>query len=214
MALTANEGSSSRSTVILAVVILLHLGIFYGIQSGLARKVVELLPPDIKTKIIDEEKPPEEAPPPPPPPEIPIEPPPFVPPPEVSVQTAPTPNAITNVVTTPPPPSPPIMAPQPARQAVVAAPKMDAKKSRSCDEYYPAASSRAEEEGVVQIKCYIGLNGKCDQISVAKSSGFDRLDDAAQKCAKDLLRFVPQSKDGVAEATWYDFNVRFKMTKR
>lgn len=213
MALTANAGSSSRTTVILVAVIVLHIGIFYGIQSGLARKVVELLPQDIQTKIIEEEKPPEEAPPPPPPPDIPIEPPPFVPPPEVSIQTPPTPAAITNVVTTPPPVTAPVVS-APPRQAVVVAPTQDTKKSRSCDEYYPAASSRAEEEGVAQIRCLVGTNGKCDQISVTKSSGFDRLDEAAQKCAKDLLRFIPQTKDGVAEAAWKDFNVRFKMTKR
>lgn len=214
MALTANAGSSSRSTVILAAVIVLHIGIFYGIQSGLAHKVVELLPQDIQTKIIEEEKPKEEEPPPPPPPDMKIEPPPFVPPPEVSVMTTPAPNAITNVVTTPPPPAPPPVAAAPARQTVVAPPKMDVRRSRSCDEYYPAASSRAEEEGVVQVRCYVGLNGRCDQISISKGSGFDRLDEAAQRCAKDLLRFEPQTKDGQKEAAWYDFNVRFKMQKR
>lgn len=212
MALTANSSQSgSRSTAVLAVVILLHVGLFYAIQSGLSRKMIELLPQDIQTKIIEEEKPKEELPPPPPPPDIPIEPPPFVPPPEVSIQTPVATNAIQNVVTVPPPAPPPPAAPP--RQAVVSAPKVDPRKSRSCDEYYPAASSRAGEEGVVQVRCLVGLNGKCGEISVAKSSGIERLDQAAERCAKDLLRFVPQSKDGVAEATWYDFNVRFQVKK-
>lgn len=212
MALTANSSQSGAKTTVLVAVIVLHIALFYAIQSGLTRKVIELLPQDIQTNLIEKEKPKEDLPPPPPPPDIPIEPPPFVPPPEVSIASAPVAtNTITNVVTTPPPaPPPPVAAP---RQVVVVPPKTDPKKSRSCDEYYPAAASRAGEEGIVQVHCLVGLNGKCDQISIAKSSGIQRLDEAAQRCAKDLLRFSPATKDGVAEATWYDFNVRFTVKK-
>lgn len=211
MALTASSQSGSRSTIILVLVIALHLGVFYGIQMGLARKVVQLLPKDIQTKIIKEDKPEEPPPPPPPPPPDIATPPPFVPPPEVSVQVPVQTTAIQTVTNEKPPVvAPPVMAPPAPQPKPGTAPKLDLKKSRSPDEYYPAASNRDNETGSAVIHCFVRPDGKCYEIAVTQSSGFQRLDEAATKYAQEGIRFTPGTTDGVAAGMWYDFKVTFK----
>jgi periplasmic protein TonB len=212
MALTANSASGSRSTTVLAAVILLHIGIFYAIESGLTHKVIEMLPADIQAKVIKEDKPKEDEPPPPPPPDIPIQPPPFVPPPEVSVQTAAPTNAITNVTTERPPVvAPPVMAPPPAD--VVVNPRLDPKRSQhSLEEFYPASSKRAGEEGSTVVNVYVQGDGRISEVKVDTSSGFPDLDDGAVKYAK-TWRLLPGTKNGTPQAMWYRVKVTFKITK-
>ena len=105
-------------------VVLLHVLIVYGLVSGLARKVVEVIKKPLETHIIEEVKLPPPPPPPPPPPkqikqEVPppeaAPPPPYVPPPEITppAVAAPTIEAVTAPPVEPPPPiAPP--APVPA----------------------------------------------------------------------------------------------------
>ena len=100
----------SKHLVSIGIVILLHLLIVWGLMSGLARKVVQVIKAPIETKIIEEVKPP--PPPPerielPPPPKFTPPPPAYVPPPEVQVQTPPPPQQTITVTPTPPPPEPP-----------------------------------------------------------------------------------------------------------
>lgn len=211
MALTASSQSGPKTTA-LVVVVVLHIGLFYAIQSGLTHKVIELLPADIQTKIIEQDKPPEEAPPPPPPPDIPIEPPPFVPPPEVSITQAPAAtNAIQNVVTVPPPPAPP-PAPAP-RQDVIEKPRLDPKRAqRDLEEFYPASSKRAGEEGSVVVNVFVQADGRIGEVKISDASGFSALDEGAVKYAK-TWRLLPGKKNGVAEPMWYQVKVTFKIKK-
>lgn len=212
MALTANSSQSGAKTTILVGVIVLHIALFYAIQSGLTRKVIELLPQDIQTKIIEKEKPQEDIPPPPPPPDIPIEPPPFVPPPEVSIASAPVAtNTITNVVTVPPPATPP-PAPAP-RQDVIETPKLDPKRAqRDLEEFYPPSSKRAGEEGSVVVEIFVQADGRIGEVKVSQSSGFPALDEGAVKYAK-TWRLLPGKKNGVPEPMWYRVKVTFKIKK-
>jgi periplasmic protein TonB len=212
MALTASpEQSNSKRGVIIGIVIAIHVLGIYVMESGLSHKITELISPPVETKMIDEEKKEEPPPPPPPPPDIPVTPPPFIPPPEVTVQVPPQTNAIQQVTTEKPPAViPPVMTPPPAPKVESVSPKVDARKSRSCDDYYPPASNRADETGSVVVKCSIGVSGRCDSATVAQSSGYDRLDDAALKCAKEGLRFAPGTQNGTAAAMEYSFRVTFK----
>lgn len=54
---------------------------------------------------------------------------------------------------------------------------------------YPSASKRLTEEGTVQLKFLVGVDGKVIDSAVEKSSGFRRLDEAARqglsKCTLD-----------------------------
>jgi periplasmic protein TonB len=214
MALTASpEQSNSKRGVIIGIVIAIHVLGVYVMESGLSRKITELISPPVETKIIEEEKKEEPPPPPPPPPDIPVTPPPFIPPPEVTVQVPPQANAIQQVTNERPPEVvPPIMTPPapPAPRAESVSPKVDGRKSRSCDDYYPPASNRADETGSVVVKCSVGVSGRCDTADVAQSSGFARLDEAALKCAKEGLRFVAGSQNGTAATMEYSFKVTFK----
>jgi protein TonB len=44
---------------------------------------------------------------------------------------------------------------------------------------YPALSNRRHETGTASVRFVVGLNGKLENIELAKSSGYSRLDDAA-----------------------------------
>jgi protein TonB len=132
------------------------------------------------------------------------------------VQMQPQANAIQTVTNEQPPAVvPPVMAPPaPPKPAVPGTTPKVSKRSRSPDEYYPAASNRDNETGSTVIKCFVRLDGRCTETSVAQSSGFERLDVAALKYANEGIRFEPGTNNGAAEAMWYSFRVTFKQTTR
>jgi protein TonB len=72
---------------------------------------------------------------------------------------------------------------------------------------YPFASKRLEEEGTVALKIFIGTDGNVFKISVEKSSGFKRLDDAARTEAM-RWRFKPATLDG--KPIEHSFTTSFK----
>src|SRR3982751_6605804 len=73
----------TRRGIVVVIIIGLHVLVAWGLMSGLARKVVEVLAPPIEADIVEEVKQ-DDQPPPPPPPEM-ERPPVEVPPPEVSI---------------------------------------------------------------------------------------------------------------------------------
>ena len=62
---------------------------------------------------------------------------------------------------------------------------------------YPRASQRRREQGRVVVRVLISTSGTVVNASVARSSGFERLDDAALKAVRQA-RFKPYSENGVA----------------
>lgn len=180
-------------------VVLLHVAIVYLLVAGLSHKTIELLPPPIETKILQEIHP-KEPPPPPPPlkftPPVPT----FVPPPEIVIQQPPPPAAIA-VVTT----QRPLQAPAPVHSAAANGPAhvppvIDAK--RNCREPdYPPASLRMGESGTVTLAFMIGTDGKVVESKVQTTSGFARLDEAARN-ALSRCKFTPGSFNGVPEQAW------------
>lgn len=48
---------------------------------------------------------------------------------------------------------------------------------------YPVLSRRREETGTVIVNLVVGLDGKVERATIKKSSGYDRLDDAARNAA-------------------------------
>jgi protein TonB len=177
---------SSRRLIGLSGVVVFHILLVYGLVNGLGRKVIELLPPPIETKILDEVKNEEPPPPPPPPPKLDIPPPPFIPPPEINIATPP-PRANTITTTTvKPPPNAPAPAPRPAGNSK--APVVLAKACKEPD--YPAVSERLGEAGSVTLMLLVGVDGKVTDSKVQTSSGFERLDKAAQ-AALSRCKFEP-----------------------
>jgi TonB family protein len=66
---------------------------------------------------------------------------------------------------------------------------------------YPAASRRAGEKGVVQLKYLIDSDGHVVKTIIEKSSGFNRLDEAAAN-AFSKCQFKPLVEDGKAISSW------------
>lgn len=203
--------NNSRRTGVLIGIIAFHLLLAYGLVTGLARKVIEVVAEPLKTDLIEEIKP-EDKPPPPPPPQM-ERPPVQVPPPDVVIDIPMETNttAISNVTDRPVPPPAPVAAPV-ERKTVRVAPKLDVRRSPSTDEFYPASARRAEIEGVSTVRACVGPDGRvAGEPTVTNSSGTTSLDEAAVKWAR-RARFTPGTEDGTAIEMCTQFNVRFKLT--
>ena len=173
--------------------------------SGLARKAIEVLPAPFETQILDEQRAEEEPPPPPPPPQLDIPPPPFIPPPEINIATPPPSSANTittqSVVATPAAPPPPKAAPV-SRPPVV--------KANACRQpEYPPVSERLGEAGSVVLQLLVGVDGKVTDSKVESSSGYERLDKAAQ-AALSRCKFEPGTVDGVPSPAWAQLKYTFR----
>lgn len=62
---------------------------------------------------------------------------------------------------------------------------------------YPVESRRKREQGIVELLLIVGLDGRVEDISVSRSSGFHRLDKAAMHAVRKW-RWSPTLRDGVA----------------
>ncbi len=214
MALTASAGTDSKQGLIIGIVIAIHFGAYYVIESGLSQAIIEMVAPPVETKIIEEEIQEEEPPPPPPPPDI-APPPPFIPPPEVTVQVQTSTTAIQAVTSERPPPAPPPVAapPAPPPVAVTRAGFDPRRPVRPTADFYPSASIRAEEEGVATVDIYIAADGRVTDARIKTSSGFERLDEATLRYVK-TWRMKPATRGGVAEGSWVTIPVRWKLETR
>ncbi len=198
--------------------LLLHVGVLWALQAGLLHRVVEVfVPAQILVEMITpaEDKP---EPPPPAPKLVKTKLTPVTPPAPLAVAT-PTPQP-TELAPAQVEPSPPVtvsqkvasnataiastaVAPSPPKMEL---PSSDADYLNNPKPPYPPLSKRMGEQGKVVIRTLIGVDGMAQEASIHKSSGFDRLDQAALTTARKW-RYVPGKRAGVAEAMW--FNVPF-----
>ena len=209
-----DPAKNSKRTLAFILVVIIHALFFWVLASGLGAKIVEVVTGPVETKIIDEA--PDEDKPPPPPPEM-DTPPPYVPPPEISIEmaadTGPT-TAISNVTSERPVAAPaPVAAAAPVAKAVVKVPpSTQGKGARITQPEYPPASRRAGEAGTVTLQVFVQENGRAGEVKVAKSSGFEKLDEAAVKEVQRNWRFVPGKEDGKPVSMWHTFQVTFRLT--
>ena len=208
----------SRKTLIVASVLLLHGVALWALQTGLIRRVVEVLVPvQMLSEFIEPPKPRVI-----PPPVLPKVVAPAVvrkaetlPPPPMPLAIAdptPAPNAPVGVVAAPKALAP-ITAPVAASPAPVAAPKVelpssDADYLQNPKPAYPAMSKRLGEQGKVVVRVLIGVDGVVQKAEIRQSSGFERLDQAALMTAQ-RWRYVPGKRGGVAEAMWFNVPINF-----
>lgn len=151
---------------------------------------------------------------PPPPPPSPSKP---VPPESQTLQTsvepaavtvpAPVPRPVIAMVPTSAPPVPvmaiaappaPVSAPAPAPPSPSATVTSDALGTRmisGAPPRYPVESRRKKEQGTVELALVLGLDGRVETISIASSSGFARLDQAALEAVR-RWRWAPTLRDG------------------
>ena len=205
----ARQRAPRRHLTGIALVVLLHALLLWAITSGLAKQVVRLTENTVEAVLMTEAPPPKPAPAPiptpkTPPPQTPTP----APPPPVPTSTAPAitqPSAPPVVAATPAPPAP-VAAPAPAiRTGAVIQPGASCAKPD-----YPSASRRMEEEGTVTLKFLIGTDGRVLQADIEKSSGFNRLDEAARN-ALSKCQFRPGTVDGKPEQSWASIRYTWRL---
>lgn len=123
------------------------------------------------------------------------------------VKPVPLTSALTPTPTPSPEPSAPV-APSPSSAATSAPPErapvggnsaviFDAAYLLNPPPEYPAQSRRLEEEGMVKLNVRVGADGRALAVELASSSGFKRLDKAAEEAVRQW-RFVPAKRAGQA----------------
>lgn len=207
----SRQRKPGKHLVGIGLVVVLHILIFWAINSGLARAFVKKIKGPVEAVLLEEQKPdipPPPPPPPPPPKNLPPPPPPaYVPPVDVAVAAPAAANAIAAVSNTPAPsapPAPPAPKAEPVRTAAVV-------NSVNCEKpEYPSASRRLEEEGTVHLRFLVGPDGKVIQSEVEKSSGYKRLDEAA-RAGLSRCQFKPATVDGKPEQGWASMKYTWRL---
>jgi len=219
----------SRNAAIALCVVLLHVGFIYALYSGLMTRAVELLVPAVVLSQFIEPPAPKVSPPSPPPPApsqikkaVTKAPTVAAPLPMAIDDSTPAPNAPTGI-TTPQPALAPIPAPvaaapfdapvtavsaAPSAPPAVQLPASDAEYLQNPRPAYPAISRRLNEQGRTTVRVLIGADGQPQRAEIGKSSGFNRLDDAALATVM-RWRYVPGKRGGVAEAMWFNVPINW-----
>jgi protein TonB len=96
----------------------------------------------------------------------------------------------------------------PPAPPAVQLPSSDADYLQNPKPPYPPISRRLGEQGKVLLRVLIGVDGQPKKAEIRKSSGFDRLDQAAMTAAM-RWRYVPGKRGGVAEEMWSDVPINF-----
>lgn len=78
-------------------------------------------------------------------------------------------------------------------------PRVDATQPHA--QVYPESAQASGEQGTVLVQVYVSPNGKVAKYSVAQSSGFGDLDNAALESVLNW-RFVPATRDGDRISDW------------
>jgi protein TonB len=102
--------------------------------------------------------------------------------------------------------------PRAVSAAEVIQPKFDANYLNNPKPPYPSLSRRLGEEGVVLLRVYVDVTGQPEQIQMAKSSGFERLDAAALQ-AVARWKFVPARQGKITVAAWVQVPISFQLRR-
>jgi protein TonB len=145
-------------------------------------------------------------------------------PPIIEAQPAPSVDAPTIVVPAPEPPPPAVVAapeaappaptppapPPPAAPEPKTIPPTAVRYLTPPSPVYPSASKRQRETGRVVLRVEIGIDGRARQVSLARSSGHARLDEAAAASLR-AARFAPYTENGVALVVWTQVPIEFEL---
>ena len=75
---------------------------------------------------------------------------------------------------------------------------------------YPVAAQAAGEEGTAVVGGYVSSSGKPEKASLAQSTGFNDLDDAAVSTAMNW-HYVPGIKDGETTSEWLAVEIAYRL---
>ena len=86
--------------------------------------------------------------------------------------------------------------------------------THNCAAFFPEVSRNLDETGDVLVRYDVGADGAISNAAVVKTSGFERLDQAALACVTTAWRNTPATKDGAPVATpGHMAIVRFSITE-
>lgn len=197
---------SPRAAVFL-LILCLHALIIYALAAGLARRVIDEFVPDITVL--------------PPLPANPTQPPPPLPPPPrefrhpriesvepvIPIDTLPDTGGIQG---TNPGTSELALPPVRAVTRITGGPGAGFPNT---EDYYPAASKRIGEKGVVTVRVCVDPTGRlAGDPTIAQTSGSPRLDEGALKLARaGSGRYRATTEDGRAVSSCYPYRIRFEL---
>lgn len=200
-----------RWPAIAAIVALHGIGLYAAMQIGAVRETIEEAAPLFVSFIAAPPAPEVKAPPPRPEPVKPKHEPRLISTPRPSaspMQTPPQPVHEEPVaeVTPPTPPAPP--APAPA--APITPPNFVAAYLDNPTPEYPRLSRRMKESGTVLLRVRVSPEGRSAQVELNKSSGYERLDQAAVEAVRKW-RFVPAKQGEQAVSAWVLVPINFQL---
>lgn len=197
-----SNGMSTRRAMTLGGVALLHVGAVFVLITGMAGQIVKAIPPDLTViDISDTTTPPKPVTMPTPPKLVqPTTPDVTIPPPVVETAPDPVQTAI-NVPMTPTTPttSPPVNS--------GAAGVMNTHTTPP----YPVAARTAGHQGIVTLQITVAPSGEVTGATVAQSSGFPELDQAAVTWVISHWKYKPAVQDGVAVTSTTQAAVKFDL---
>ena len=100
------------------------------------------------------------------------------------------------------------IAAAPAPPTAVTPPSFDAAYLRNPPPAYPPQSKRRHEEGKVLLRVYVNAAGVAEKIEIHTSSGWPRLDEAAQESVS-AWHFIPAKQGDKAIAAWVIVPINF-----
>lgn len=181
------------------------------LSRPIAVRLIELAP-EMPTPPRPKPPPPLPKPPPPrPKPATPVS----APPPVLAVASPVEPPVAASFTVAPQPPAPApepaiVAAPTPAPAPALIDARFDADYLDNPKPLYPHASRRLGEEGKVVLRVFVSAEGDAKQVEVKRSSGFQRLDLAAEK-AVARWRFVPARRGEQAVTAWVVVPIVFSL---
>ena len=111
------------------------------------------------------------------------------------------------------PPAPPVVIapPPPLPTLPITPPRFDAAYLANPTPAYPPMSRRLGEQGQVMLRVLVSEDGRPTRVDLQKSSGFDRLDQAALNTVRDQFRFVPAKQGDRAVSGWAIVPINFTL---
>jgi protein TonB len=204
------SGIFARRSITFFLVAGLHIALFYGLMTGLAFRIIKVIPTSLQTRLLQPQH--ERALPPLPPPQLTrsrIEiPPPYFPPTEGPIDNGDIIAAPPNILTSPPE-TPPATLPH----EVIRVQGGPGSGFPNTDDYYPSIAKRMEEQGVTTVRVCVGADGRLtSEPTIAQASGSPRLDEGALLLAKaGSGHYRAATEDGRAVNSCYSYRVRFAL---
>lgn len=190
--------------LLLAGIFGLHVLVFWGLSQvqDLRAKIARVTP--VVVRLVAPAEPPKPLPPPPiAMPQLKAPALTMIDPPLIAVATAPAPSPLVAAIPTPPPapvpvqtsPTPVIPVTPPPAPQIKQIPASAVRYLKEPRMTVPLMSKRLRESGVVHLRVVVDVRGQPREITLAKSSGFARLDEQALQDMRSA-RFAPYTENG------------------